>query len=54
MTIKDEIFKCLAGIEDSLERIERKSDVCVVMANRLDWQMVQYCADQHKSHLTFT
>ena len=53
MTIKDEISKCLAGIEDSLERIERKSNVCV-MAIRLDWQMVQYRADQHKLHLTFT
>ena len=54
MPIKNEILDCLANIEDSLERIERKMDDCLVMANRIDWQLTYELSALNNLHLTFT
>jgi hypothetical protein len=54
MPIKDEILDCLVSIDDTLKRIERQMDECLVMANRIDWQEVYELNKRNNSLLTFT
>ena len=54
MSIKDEILDCLESIDDTLKRIDLQMDECLVIANRIDWQMVYELNKRNNSHLTFT
>ncbi len=51
---KDEILGCLVSIDDTLKRIERQMDECLVIANRINWQMVYELNKRNNSRLTFT
>jgi hypothetical protein len=48
MPIEGEILSYLVSIEKSLNDLHRQMDECLVMANRIDWNM-KYHVDECKT-----